>query len=69
MKTRIERRRAQVGRWLMYPLIALSAAALARLATASPAPAPARTAYRAVQPSDSAFPGRINAVQRHDSLR
>lgn len=35
MKTRIERRRAQVGRWLMYPLIALSAAALAGLAAGS----------------------------------
>jgi len=35
MKRRIERRRLQLGRWLMYPLIALSATLLAGLAAAS----------------------------------
>lgn len=36
MRPRIERRRAQLGRWLLYPLIVLSATALAGLASASP---------------------------------
>lgn len=59
MQTRIERRRARVGRWLLYPLIALTATALAGLAIASP---PAKsTAYRVIPPSPSAFSGVINA--------
>lgn len=62
MRTRIERRRAQCGRWLLYPLIAVSAMALAGLATAVP-PASKPTAYRVIQlsASDSAFTGFINA--------
>ncbi|MDB5746460.1 MAG: hypothetical protein JWP72_1308 [Massilia sp.] len=34
MEPRIERRRAQCVRWLLYPLIALSACALAGLVSA-----------------------------------
>jgi probable HAF family extracellular repeat protein len=63
---RIERRHAQVGRWLMYPLIILSATALAGLAMASPpapasAPSPAHTVYRVIPLSAAAFSGEINA--------
>jgi len=36
MQPRIERRRAQCCRWLLYLAIFLSACALARLATAAP---------------------------------
>lgn len=61
MQIRIERRRARVGRWLMYPLIALSASALAGLAVASKPAPPTRTLYRVIQLSDSAFSGEINA--------
>ena len=37
MDPRIERRRARCGRWLLYPLIAVSACALAGLVSAAPA--------------------------------
>ena len=60
MQPSIERRRAQVGRWLLYPLIVLSATALAGLATASP-PVPKSTVYRVIPLSSSAFSGVINA--------
>lgn len=59
MQTRIERRRARVGRWLLYPLIALSATALAGLAIASPSAK--STTYRVIPLSPSAFSGVINA--------
>ena len=38
MQPRIERRRLHCGRWLLYLLIAVSACALARLASAGAAP-------------------------------
>ena len=60
MRIRIERRHAQVARWLLYPLIALSATALAGLAAASP-PVSNSTAYRVIPLSISAFTGVINA--------
>ena len=62
MRTRIERRRAQVGRWVLYPLIALSATALAGLAIASP-PASTHTADR-VLPVPAAASGLIHAPGR-----
>ena len=37
MEPRIERRRTQCARWLLYPLIAVSACALAGLVSAAPA--------------------------------
>jgi hypothetical protein len=36
MQPRIERRRTQCSRWLLYLVIALSASVLARLASAAP---------------------------------
>ena len=36
MQPRIERRRARCGPWLLYPLIAVSACALAGLVSAAP---------------------------------
>ena len=36
MEPRIERRRTQCSRWLLYPLIAVSACALAGLVSAAP---------------------------------
>jgi hypothetical protein len=43
MQPRIERRRMQCSRWLLYLVIVLSACALARLATAAPPPGMYRT--------------------------
>jgi hypothetical protein len=60
MRPRIERRRAQVGRWLLYPLIALSAAALAKLATAAP-PTGSPTVYRVIPLSSSDISSITNA--------
>ena len=62
MQPRIERRRTQVPRWLIYPLIAASACALAALATAgTAAPTPERTGYRIIPVSASGFNPVLNA--------
>ena len=46
MEPRIERRRAWCGPWLLYPLIAVSACALAGLVSAAPAaPPPAAAGF------------------------
>lgn len=47
MQPRIEKRRLHAPRWLLYPLIAASACALAALATAGTS-TPARTGYRVI---------------------
>lgn len=58
----IEKRRARAPRWLLYPLIAASACALAALASAgTPAPAPERTGYRIVPVSASGSNAYLNA--------
>lgn len=64
MQTRIEKRRLQAPRWLLYPLVAVSACALAALATASPTASTstsARTAYRIIPVSASGFNAVLNA--------